>query len=502
MNANLYAHVESALTKTPEKIIIYGHDGSETSAQDLLNLVSRMASLLTQMGLRPGERLSAQIDKDLMNVVVYLACLKAGGVYLPLNSAYTDAEVDYFLSDAEPKIHLCTSTRLEGATAIGEKLRVRVESLDLEGGSLREAFAQHSGMLQQTVTREPQDLASFLYTSGTTGKPKGAMLTHKNLLANAKMLTNAWDYSAQDTLLHALPLFHVHGLFVALNLALVNGGSIILQPKFDPTDILEKLPDATVMMGVPTYYTRLLSEPKFNQKLAGHMRLFISGSAPLLVETSEEFLARSGHRILERYGMTETGMSCSNPLVGERRAGSVGPALPGVNARVVDEQNSPVSPGTVGSLQVKGDHVFAGYWKLPEKTASEFTDDGFFITGDLATMSDDGYVCIVGRGKDLIITGGLNVYPKEIEDLLNEQAGIKESAVVGVPHSDFGEGIVAVLVTTGQVDLDQIEAICRQDLAAFKLPRRWHIVDELPRNTMGKVQKNLLRETYKNDYAT
>ena len=502
MNANLYAHVESALTETPEKIIIYGHDGSETSAQDLLERVSRMASLLTQMGLGPGERLSAQIDKDLMNVVVYLACLKAGGVYLPLNSAYTDAEVDYFLSDAEPKIHLCTSTRLEGAIAIGERLGVRVESLDLEGGSLREAFSQHENMLKQTVTRDPQDLASFLYTSGTTGKPKGAMLTHNNLLANAKMLTDAWDYSAQDTLLHALPLFHVHGLFVALNLALVNGGSIILQPKFDPADILEKLPDATVMMGVPTYYTRLLSEPKFNQALAGHMRLFISGSAPLLVETSEEFLARSGHRILERYGMTETGMSCSNPLEGDRRAGSVGPALPGVNARVVDEQNSPVSPGTVGSLQVKGDHVFAGYWKLPEKTASEFTDDGYFITGDLATMSEDGYVSIVGRGKDLIITGGLNVYPKEIEDLLNEQPGIKESAVVGVPHSDFGEGIVAVLVTTGPVDLDQIEAICRHDLAAFKLPRRWHIVDELPRNTMGKVQKNLLRETYKNDYAT
>lgn len=502
MNANLYAHVESALTKTPEKIIIYGHDGSETSAQNLLEQVSRMASLLTQMGLSPGERLSAQIDKDLMNVVVYLACLKAGGVYLPLNSAYTDAEVDYFLSDAEPKIHLCTSTRLQGATAIGERLGVRVESLDLEGGSLRKAFAQHESMLTQTVTRGPQDLASFLYTSGTTGKPKGAMLTHNNLLANAKMLTDAWDYSAQDTLLHALPLFHVHGLFVALNLALVNGGSIILQPKFDPADILEKLPDATVMMGVPTYYTRLLNEPKFNQTLAGHMRLFISGSAPLLVETSEEFLARSGHRILERYGMTETGMSCSNPLEGERRAGSVGPALPGVNARVVDEQNSPVSPGTVGSLQVKGDHVFAGYWKLPEKTASEFTEDGYFITGDLATMSDDGYVSIVGRGKDLIITGGLNVYPKEIEDLLNEQPGIKESAVVGVPHSDFGEGIVAVLVTAGQVDLDQIEATCRQDLAAFKLPRRWHIVDELPRNTMGKVQKNLLRETYKNDYAT
>lgn len=502
MNANLYAHVESALRRDLDKVILFNADGTRTTADQLLDHVDRMADLLTGMGLAPGERLSAQIDKDWMNVVVYLACLKAGGVYLPLNSAYTDNEVDYFLSDAEPRIHLCTESRLAGAQALGERLGVRVESLDLNGGSLRIAFEQHTGRMQETVMREPTDLASFLYTSGTTGKPKGAMLTHKNLLSNAQMLTQAWEYTSGDTLLHALPLFHVHGLFVALNLALVNGGSIILQPKYDPKQILAELPNATVMMGVPTYYTRLLSEPDFQKNLAAHMRLFISGSAPLLVETSDEFYERSGHRILERYGMTETGMSCSNPLNGERRAGSVGPALPGVVARVMDESGQAAPTGSVGSLQVKGDHVFAGYWKLPEKTASEFTDDGFFITGDLATLSEDGYVSIVGRGKDLIITGGLNVYPKEIEDVLNQQPGVKESAVVGVSHPDFGEGIVAVLVPDGEIDLSAIEAACRSELAAFKLPRRWHQVDELPRNTMGKVQKNLLREAYADDYTS
>jgi malonyl-CoA/methylmalonyl-CoA synthetase len=326
------------------------------------------------------------------------------------------------------------------------------------------------------------------------------MITHSNLVANADMLTEAWSYSSDDVLLHSLPLFHVHGLFVALNLALMNGGPVIMLPKFDPDMVLEAMPNATVMMGVPTYYTRLLADPRFNRDVSGHMRLFISGSAPLLVETSDEFFERTGQRILERYGMTETGMSCSNPLNGDRRAGSVGPPLPGVEVRIIAEDGSELSRGEIGSLEVKGDHVFKGYWKLPEKTATEFKGD-WFITGDMATLSEDGYVSIVGRGKDLIISGGLNIYPKEIEDVLNDQDGVIESAVVGVPHPDFGEGIVAVLVGEHELDMDALQAICREKLAGFKVPRRWIQLDSLPRNTMGKVQKNLLRDDYTDSFA-
>ena len=321
------------------------------------------------------------------------------------------------------------------------------------------------------------------------------MITHSNLVANAEMLTEAWRYSSDDVLLHSLPLFHVHGLFVALNLALMNGGSVIMLPKFDPDAVLDAIPDSTVMMGVPTYYTRLLADQRFNRDVSGHMRLFISGSAPLLVETSDEFFERTGQRILERYGMTETGMSCSNPLNGDRRAGSVGPPLPGVEVRIVDEAGTELPRGEIGSLEVRGEHVFKGYWKLPEKTAAEFKGD-WFITGDMATLSDDGYVSIVGRGKDLIISGGLNIYPKEIEDVLNDQDGVVESAVGGVPHPDFGEGIVAVLVGERELDMEVLQAACREKLAGFKVPRRWIQLDLLPRNTMGKVQKNLLRDDY------
>ena len=345
------------------------------------------------------------------------------------------------------------------------------------------------------VGRDSDDLASIIYTSGTTGKPKGAMITHSTRVANAEMVTEAWNYRSDDVLLHALPLFHVHGLFVALNLALMNGGSVIMLPKFDPDAVLNAIPDSTVMMGVPTYYTRLLADQRCNRDVSGHMRLFISGSAPLLVETSDEFFERTGQRILERYGMTETGMSCSNPLNGDRRAGSVGPPLPGVEVRIVDEDGAELPRGEIGSLEVRGEHVFKGYWKLPEKTATEFKGD-WFITGDMATLSVDGYVSIVGRGKDLIISGGLNIYPKEIEDVLNDQDGVVESAVVGVPHPDFGEGIVAVLVGEQELDMETLQAACREKLAGFKVPRRWIQLDSLPRNTMGKVQKNLLRDDY------
>lgn len=499
--ANLFSVIESALSAVPEKTILQSLDGQRMSAAQLLEASDRMAAILVQQGVLPGDRVSVQVDKDFLNVVLYLGVLKAGAAYLPLNSGYTDDEIDYFLSDATPRVHVCTTPRAESAQAIAQRLSdTRVETLDLDGGTLRAAFERQTQGLGASVPRAPSDLASILYTSGTTGKPKGAMLTHQNLTANAQMLTQAWEYSSADALLHALPLFHVHGLFVALNLALVNAGAVVLLPKLDIDDVMQAMPLCTVMMGVPTYYTRLLSDSRFDRAAAEHMRLFISGSAPLLVETSNEFFERSGHRILERYGMTETGMSCSNPLHGERRAGSVGPALPGVQARVMDEQGAELPRGEVGSLQVKGDHVFAGYWNLPEKTASEFTQDGFFITGDMATQSSDDYVSIVGRGKDLVISGGLNIYPKEIEDVLNDIDHIVESAVVGVPHADFGEGIVAVLVCSEEIDLSAVEAICRKKLAAFKLPRSWHIVDALPRNTMGKVQKNLLRLEYAADF--
>ena len=500
--ANLFSVIESALSAVPEKSILQSLDGQQMSAAQLLEASDRMAAILVQQGVLPGDRVSVQVDKDFLNVVLYLGVLKAGAAYLPLNSGYTDDEIDYFLSDATPRVHVCTTPRAKSAQAIAQRLSdTRVETLDLDGGTLRAAFERQTQGLGASVPRAPSDLASILYTSGTTGKPKGAMLTHQNLTANAQMLTQAWEYSSADALLHALPLFHVHGLFVALNLALVNAGAVVLLPKLDIDDVMQAMPLCTVMMGVPTYYTRLLSDSRFDRAAAEHMRLFISGSAPLLVETSNEFFERSGHRILERYGMTETGMSCSNPLHGERRAGSVGPALPGVQARVMDEQGAELPRGEVGSLQVKGDHVFAGYWNLPEKTASEFTQDGFFITGDMATQSSDDYVSIVGRGKDLVISGGLNIYPKEIEDVLNDIDNIVESAVVGVPHADFGEGIVAVLVCSGEIDLAAVEAVCRKKLAAFKLPRSWHIVDALPRNTMGKVQKNLLRSEYAADFT-
>lgn len=505
MSHNLYQRIQDALFAAPEREILTLLDGRAIQAAELDQRVAHAAFVLQAAGVEPGDRVSVQIEKSWMNVVLYLAVLRVGGVYLPLNTAYTDAEIEYFLTDAEPKVHVCAeSRRLHAESLQSEVDGLQVFVLGDETGSFYQAFLdaqQTHQSVDAVVARDADDLASILYTSGTTGKPKGAMITHGNLSSNASMLTEAWGYSASDTLLHALPLFHVHGLFVALNLALVNGGAVSLLPKFDPDLVLDALPQATVMMGVPTYYTRLLQDPRFDRSVSGHMRLFISGSAPLLVETSDAFFERTGQRILERYGMTETGMSCSNPLDGERRAGAVGPPLPGVSVRVVGENDDVLPAGEIGSLEVKGAHVFKGYWKLPEKTAAEFKGD-WFITGDMATLSKDGYVSIVGRGKDLIISGGLNIYPKEIEDVLNDQPGVIESAVVGVPHPDFGEGIVAILVGETALDMAALEAVCREKLAGFKVPRRWEQLDILPRNTMGKVQKNLLRLQYEDTFAT
>lgn len=501
---NVFVPIQSNLSQQAEQTVLTIPGVAKLSGIDLDSQSAILAVVLHDLGVEPGDRVSVQIEKGQMNVVLYLAVLRAGAVYLPLNSAYTNAEIEYFLTDAEPKVHVCSRDRAEHAEALKDSLaELEVLTLDNESGSLSDLFveAKLAGKALEKITpRAADDLAAIIYTSGTTGRPKGAMITHNNLVSNAEMLTQAWAYSANDTLLHALPLFHVHGLFVALNLALINGGPIIMLPKFDLDGVLSVMREATVMMGVPTYYTRLLGDRRFNQEIGGHMRLFISGSAPLLVETSDEFFDRTGQRILERYGMTETGMSCSNPLHGERRAGSVGPPLPGVEVRILGEDATELPKGTIGSLEVKGDHVFKGYWGLPKKTAAEFNGE-WFVTGDVAMLSEDGYVSIVGRGKDLIISGGLNIYPKEIEDVLNDQEGVVESAVVGVPHSDFGEGIVAILVGESALDMGSLEVACREKLAGFKVPRRWIQLEALPRNTMGKVQKNLLRGEYADSFT-
>jgi malonyl-CoA/methylmalonyl-CoA synthetase len=505
MPHNLFSLIQLQFLNQSDRILLSVPGGRSLTGSELDAETACMAAVLIDAGVEPGDRVSAQVEKGWMNVLLYLAVLRIGGVYLPLNSAYTESEVEYFLTDAEPRVHVCPQVRREHAESLVQSANEQLKVMTLDGdlGFLRDVFDDFklSGRaVEEVVSREAADLASIIYTSGTTGKPKGAMISHSNLIANAEMLTEAWAYSKADTLLHALPLFHVHGLFVGLNLALVNGGPIILLPKFDPTLVLEVMPDTTVMMGVPTYYTRLLSDDRFNRVTSSQMRLYISGSAPLLVETSDSFFERTGHRILERYGMTETGMSCSNPLVGERRAGSVGPHLPGVSVRVMGDDGYSVAGGEIGSLEVKGPHVFSGYWKLPEKTASEFKGE-WFITGDLAILSEDGYISIVGRDKDLIISGGLNIYPKEIEDVLNDQPDVLESAVVGVSHPDFGEGIVAILVGKKALDMVVLEAACREKLAGFKVPKRWLQHDALPRNTMGKVQKNLLRDNYKDSFT-
>lgn len=438
-------------------------DGSNVSYQQLSDGAAHVAGRLVAEGVQPGDRIALQAEKSHAGVMIYLGVIMAGAVFLPLNSAYTSAEVEYFIRDAEPK------------SFITDPERYVEESL---------AFAP----LTRAVPRGPDDLASIIYTSGTTGRSKGAMLSHGNLAANAIALHDAWGFTPDDVLLHALPIFHVHGLFVAMHCAFLSGCPMIWLPKFVDADVLEGLKRATVMMGVPTFYTRLLANPQFGRESAPHVRLFISGSAPLLPTTFAEFEQRSGQRILERYGMSEAVIITSNPLNGERIAGSVGYPLPGVELRIGGGEET-------GVIEIRGPSVFSAYWRMPEKTAEEFTKDGFFITGDVGRRDADGRVWISGRAKDLIISGGYNVYPKEIELVLDEMAGVVESAVIGIPHPDFGEGVAAIVI--GKGDEAAMIAECRTRLAAFKTPKRIVFVDELPRNAMGKVQKNLLRQTYK-----
>jgi malonyl-CoA/methylmalonyl-CoA synthetase len=479
-------------------------DGKTLSHDAFLLRAGRFANVLSSLDLEPGDRIALQIDKSVDALALYAAAVRAGVVFLPLNPAYTADEVDYFVSNSGARLLVCAPSKENGLKEVAERNNIALRTLDADGGGSLADLAAESETDFQTVPRQEDDLAAFLYTSGTTGRSKGAMMSQRNLLSNARTLKDLWQFTERDVLLHALPIFHTHGLFVATNVMLLAGGSMVFLPKLDVDQLIAEMPRATSLMGVPTFYTRLLDHPDFTRERTANMRLFISGSAPLLAETHKAFEARTGHRILERYGMTETGMNTSNPYGGERRAGTVGFALPDVELKVTDPESGAELPqGEIGVIEVKGPNVFQGYWQMPEKTAAELRPDGWFITGDLGLIDSDGYVSIVGRGKDLIISGGYNVYPKEVELMLDDQPGVLESAVIGVPHRDLGEAPVAVLAREkgAELDLEGIRAAAETKLARFKCPREFVVVDSLPRNTMGKVQKNALREEYVDLFA-
>jgi malonyl-CoA/methylmalonyl-CoA synthetase len=467
---------------------------------------ARAAAALSALGVKPGDRVAAQVEKSAAAVMLYLGAVRAGAIFLPLNPAYTLAEIAYFLSDAEPAVVICDPDRRDELASLVAKAGAPLfETLGADGrGSFADLCAAQSGEFSDAA-RGPDDLAAILYTSGTTGRSKGAMLTHANLASNAATLVEAWRFTPADVLLHALPIYHTHGLFVAINTILFSAGRILFLARFDAEECLALMPQASAMMGVPTFYTRLLRRPDLLRRASAHMRLFISGSAPLLAETHREWVERTGHAILERYGMTETNMIASNPYDGARIAGTVGPPLPGVAVRVADpETGADLGRDKIGVIEVKGPNVFKGYWRNPEKTAAEFRADGFFITGDLGKIDANGYVHIIGRAKDLIITGGFNVYPKEVEAEIDAIAGVVESAVVGLPHDDFGEGIAAIVVRAPDARLDEagVRSALEVRLAKFKLPKLVVFVEELPRNAMGKVQKNALREAYKDSFRS
>ncbi|EXL03413.1 malonate--CoA ligase [Aquamicrobium defluvii] len=500
---HLFDAIRSALPGL-EAIFIETHDGRVLTYGDMLSMSAHLAHVLATRGVKPGDRVAAQVEKSAEALMLYLACVRCGAVYLPLNTGYTLAELDYFFNDAKPALIVVSPHNAQKLADTVRGCGAVLETLDEAGGGSLMGAAQGAPAQFSDVRRGSGDLAAILYTSGTTGRSKGAMLSHDNLLSNALTLRESWRFTAGDRLIHALPVFHTHGLFVATNTILVSGASMFLLPKFDPDAIVERLPRSTVLMGVPTFYVRLAQDARVNRDSTAGMRLFISGSAPLLAETHETFRARTGHAILERYGMTETNMNTSNPYDGERIAGTVGFPLPGVDIRVVDiDSGAVLHAGETGMLEVRGPNVFQGYWNMPDKTKAEFRDDGFFITGDLGLIDERGYVHIVGRGKDLVISGGYNIYPREIESEIDRLDGVLESAVIGVPHGDLGEGVTAVVVPRSGAALreDEIVAALGDRLARYKLPRRIVIVDELPRNTMGKVQKNLLRDTYKDLYT-
>lgn len=474
-------------------------DGSTVTYGDVEAASARYANTLRDLGVAIGDRVAVQAEKSIEMLMLYLGCLRAGAIFLPLNPAYTAAELDYFLGDAEPSLLVCDPANAAAIRNLPHAAGVaRIETLDAAGAGTLADLAHKASPQFDTVTRSDDDLAAILYTSGTTGRSKGAMLSHDNLGANAFTLRDAWRFSNEDVLLHALPIFHTHGLFVATNVVLSSGASMIFQPRFDADAVAEALPQATVMMGVPTFYIRLLQHPRFTRELTSHMRLFISGSAPLPADIHREFQERTGHAILERYGMTETNMNTSNPYDGSRVAGTVGLPLAGVEIRIADPQTGRVLPqGEVGMIEISGPNVFKGYWRMPEKTEAEFRG-GYFMSGDLGRIDERGYVSIVGREKDLIIAGGYNIYPAEVENVIADLPQVHEVAVIGLPHPDLGEGVVAVVVPreAGSEDADAISAAISNQLARFKRPRRIVFMSELPKNTMGKVQKAVLRERY------
>ena len=487
-----------------EIFLSFSDKNNELTYDEFLNEVKCTASRLKTLGLEKGDSLVLQIEKSHHVFTIYGACVQLGVIFIPLNTSYTAVEVEYFLNDSKCKSFIATTKMLKDLELQGKKVSCKIETIDADySGSFFSGFNKNEP-LEIIEKQDEDDIAAILYTSGTTGRSKGAMLSQKNLLSNALTLSQSWGFTGSDVLLHALPIYHTHGLFVATNIVLVSGSKIRFLKKFNDDDVIVNLPYSTVMMGVPTFYTRLLANKKFNKETTKNMRLFISGSAPLLKETHEKFEHLTGHKILERYGMTETNMITSNPYNGERKAGTVGMALEDVKVRVVALENKRevLKNGEIGVVEVLGPNVFKGYWNQPEKTKSEFRDDGFFITGDMGYLDHDNYLTIVGRNKDLIITGGLNVYPKEIETVIDTDSNVEESAVIGVSHPDFGEGIVAIIVEKkGQnIDPQSLHETLQKNLAAFKLPKKLHIIKELPRNTMGKVQKNVLRNVYKNEF--
>jgi len=495
VNANLYALLRAHFPESTEQPCLLIPDGRVVHYEELDQTSARIAHALIAAGAARGDRVAVQCDKCWEALALYLACLRAGFVYLPLNTGYQKSELSYLFGDAEPSILVC---RPESADRIAPlRPEAKVFTLASGEGTLVDAAAGRYESFE-TVVSQPDDLAAILYTSGTTGRPKGAMLSHRNLGSNASTLVDYWGFTRGDVLLHALPTYHVHGLFVACHCVLLAGARMLWLAKFDAAEVRALLPRATVMMGVPTFYTRLLSLADFGAEDCRSIRLFISGSAPLLPETFDEFRRRTGQAILERYGMTETGMNTSNPLDGERIGGTVGPALPGISVRVVDAEGRPAPPGVVGAIEVKGPNVFVGYWRMPERSREEFTADGYFRTGDMGELLDNEYLRIVGRAKDLIITGGLNVYPKEIEERIDAMPGVVESAVIGVPDADFGEAVAAVIVAKPGHTLTErsVVAALKAEIAGFKIPKRVHFVAELPRNAMGKVQKNVLRQQF------
>ena len=498
VKGNLYTSYKEGFKNNLEGQFLYDDKGLNITYRELDSETAKLANGLKELGLSEGDRVTVQVDKCIEMVYLYLACVRSNIIFHPLNPAYKEKELSYFLDDAKPSLFISNEETISSISDLSLEHSIdHLFVLNNDGsGNFSDISTSEDNYI--TVACSDDDIAALLYSSGTTGKPKGIMLSHGNISSNAESLVKAWGFQESDCLLHALPIYHVHGLFVALGCVLMTGSKLKWLESFDADVVLKSIPECTVMMGVPTYYTRLLKRDLLDSKLTEGIRLFISGSAPLLEETFNEFNQRTNHQILERYGMTETNMNTSNPLKGDRKPGTVGLPLEDVQVRVVDEENNVLSQGEIGNLQIKGPNVFKGYWEMPEKTKEDFSKDGFFNSGDKGLIDEGGYVSIIGRSKDMIISGGLNVYPKEIESLIDKIEGVLESAVIGLSDEDLGEKVVAVIVSEESKTLDEKKVISeiKDQLAGFKAPKEVKFIDQLPRNAMGKVQKNILRETF------